>query len=43
VPVVQPLLLAALAAGALAAANMLAAVPALLAARSHSGQLLRAE
>jgi hypothetical protein len=43
VPVVNPLLLAALVAGALAAANVLAAVPALLAARSHPGQLLRAE
>jgi putative ABC transport system permease protein len=43
VPVVQPLLLAALAAGALAAANVLAAPPALLAARSHPGQLLRRE
>ena len=43
VPVVQPLLLAALAIGALAAANVLAVVPALLAARSHPGQLLRAE
>ena len=43
VPVVPPLLLAVLAAGVLAAANVLAAVPALLAARSHPGQLLRAE
>ena len=43
VPVVQPLLLAALVTGVLAAANVLAAVPALLAARSHPGQLLRAE
>jgi hypothetical protein len=43
VPVVQPLLLAALVAGVLATANVLAAVPALLAARSHPGQLLRAE
>jgi ABC-type lipoprotein release transport system permease subunit len=43
VPVVQPLLLAALAAGALAAANLLAAAPALRAARSHPAQLLRAE
>jgi ABC-type antimicrobial peptide transport system permease subunit len=42
VPVV-PALLAALAAGVLAAANLLAAVPALLAARSHPGELLRAE
>jgi ABC-type antimicrobial peptide transport system permease subunit len=43
VPVVQPLLLAALVTGVLAAANVLAVVPALLAARSHPGQLLRAE
>jgi ABC-type lipoprotein release transport system permease subunit len=43
VPVVPALLLAALAAGVLAAANLLAAVPALLAARSQPGQLLRAE
>jgi hypothetical protein len=43
VPVVPALLLAALAAGVLAAANLLAAVPAVLAARSHPGQLLRAE
>jgi hypothetical protein len=43
VPVVQPLLLAALVTAVLAAANVLAAVPALLAARSHPGQLLRAE
>jgi FtsX-like permease family protein len=43
VPVIQPLLLAALLTGVLAAANVLAAVPALLAARSHPGQLLRAE
>jgi ABC-type lipoprotein release transport system permease subunit len=43
VPVVQPLLLAALVTGVLATANVLAAVPALLAARSHPGQLLRAE
>jgi hypothetical protein len=43
VPVAQPLLLAALIAGVLAAANVLAAVPALLAARAHPGQLLRAE
>jgi hypothetical protein len=39
----EPMLLAALVAGVLAAANVLAAVPALLAARSHPGQLLRAE
>ena len=43
VPVIQPLLLTALVTGVLAAANVLAAVPALLAARSHPGQLLRAE
>jgi hypothetical protein len=40
---VQPLLLAGLAAGVLAVANFLAAGPALLAARSNPGQLLRAE
>jgi hypothetical protein len=43
VPVVQPLLVAAVVTGVLAAANALAAVPAVLAARSHPGQLLRAE
>jgi ABC-type lipoprotein release transport system permease subunit len=43
VPVADPLLLTALAAGVLAAANVLAVVPALLAARCHPGQLLRAE
>jgi hypothetical protein len=43
VPVVQPLLLAALMTGVLATANVLAAAPAVLAARSHPGQLLRAE
>ena len=43
VPVAQPLLLAALVTGVLAAANVLAAVPALLAARSRPAQLLRAE
>jgi hypothetical protein len=43
VPVVPALLLAALAAGVLAGANLLAAGPALLAARSHPGQLLRSE
>jgi hypothetical protein len=43
VAVVPPLLLAGLAAAVLAAANVLAAVPALLAARSRPGQLLRAE
>jgi hypothetical protein len=41
--VVPVLLLAALAAGALVVANVLAAGPALLAARSHPGQLLRSE
>ncbi len=41
--VVQPLSLVALVAGVLAAANLLAAIPALLAARSHAGQLLRTE
>jgi len=43
VEVIRPLLLLALAAGVLLAANLLAAVPALLAARSRPGQLLRAE
>jgi hypothetical protein len=43
VSVAQPLVLAALAAGVLAAANVLAAIPALLAARSHPSKLLRAE
>jgi hypothetical protein len=43
VAVVGPLPLAALAAAVLAAANVLAAGPARLAARSHQGQLLRAE
>ena len=43
VPVVPGLLLATLAAGVLAGANVLAAGPALLAARSHPGQLLRSE
>ncbi len=43
VPVVKPLLLAVLMTAVLGAANVLAAVPALLAARSHPGQLLRAE
>ncbi len=43
VPVVQPRLLTALVIGALAAANVLAAVPALPAARSHPGKLLRTE
>jgi ABC-type antimicrobial peptide transport system permease subunit len=43
VPVAPPLALAVLALGALAAANVLAAVPSLLAARSRPGQLLRTE
>lgn len=43
VAVVEPVLIAALAAGVLAVANLLAAVPALLAARSHPARLLRAE
>jgi ABC-type antimicrobial peptide transport system permease subunit len=43
VAVVEPVLIAALAAGVLAVANLLAAVPALLAARSRPAQLLRAE
>jgi hypothetical protein len=43
VPVVQPLLLIALVAGVLAAANVLAAVPALLSSRSRPGELLRTE
>ena len=43
VPVVQPGLLAVLAAGVLAAANLLAAGPALFAARSNPGRLLRTE
>jgi FtsX-like permease family len=43
VAVVEPVLIAVLAAGVLAAANLLAAVPALLAARSRPAQLLRAE
>jgi len=43
VEVVNPLLLAALAAGVLVAANVLAALPALLAARARPAQLLRAE
>jgi ABC-type antimicrobial peptide transport system permease subunit len=43
VPVVQPLLVAALAAGVLAAANVLAVAPAAMAARSHPAQLLRTE
>jgi len=43
VAVADPLLLAALVTGVLAAANVLAGVPALLAARSHPGELLRTE
>jgi hypothetical protein len=43
VPVAQPLTLAVLAVGVLAAANVLAAVPAAAASRSHPGQLLRSE
>jgi FtsX-like permease family protein len=43
VPVVQAWLIVALAAGALLAANALAAVPAMSAARSRPGPLLRAE
>jgi hypothetical protein len=43
VPVVQPLLVAVLAAGVLAAANVLAVAPAALAARSDPARLLRAE
>jgi ABC-type antimicrobial peptide transport system permease subunit len=43
VGVVDPLLIAALVAGVVAAANVVAAVPALLAARSHPAELLRAE
>jgi hypothetical protein len=43
VPVVQAWLIVALAAGALIAANALAAVPAMSAARSQPGQLLRTE
>jgi ABC-type antimicrobial peptide transport system permease subunit len=43
VPVVPVLPLAALALGVLVAANVLAVIPALLAARSRPAQLLRAE
>ena len=43
VAVVEPVLIAALAVGVLAVANALAAVPALLAARSQPARLLRAE
>jgi ABC-type lipoprotein release transport system permease subunit len=43
VAVVEPVLIAALAVGVLVAANLLAAVPALLAARSQPARLLRAE
>jgi hypothetical protein len=43
VAVVEPVLIAALAVGVLAGANLLAAIPALLAARSQPARLLRAE
>ncbi len=43
VAVVEPVLIVALVAGVLAVANLLAAVPALLAARSDPARLLRAE
>jgi hypothetical protein len=43
VPVTEPLTLTVMALGVLAAANLLAAVPALLAAQSRPGLLLRAE
>jgi len=43
VTVVEPVLIAALAVAVLAAANLLAAVPAMLAARSQPARLLRAE
>jgi predicted lysophospholipase L1 biosynthesis ABC-type transport system permease subunit len=43
VAVVEPVLIAVLAAGVLAGANLLAAAPALMAARSRPAQLLRAE
>jgi ABC-type antimicrobial peptide transport system permease subunit len=43
VDVVEPVLIAALVAGVVAVANLLAAVPALLAARSQPARLLRAE
>ena len=43
VEVVKPLLLAALVTGVLAAANVVAIVPALLTARAHPGELLRTE
>jgi ABC-type antimicrobial peptide transport system permease subunit len=43
VAVVEPVLMAALVTGVLAVANLLAAVPALLAARSRPARLLRAE
>jgi hypothetical protein len=43
VAVVEPVLIAVLVLGVLAAANLLAAVPALLAARSRPARLLRAE
>jgi ABC-type antimicrobial peptide transport system permease subunit len=43
VAVVEPVLIAVLVAGVLAVANLLAAAPALLAARSDPARLLRAE
>jgi ABC-type antimicrobial peptide transport system permease subunit len=43
VPVVQAWLIGALAAGGLLTANVLAAIPAIAAARSRPGQLLRTE
>jgi hypothetical protein len=43
VEVVEPLLQVALVTGVLVVANLVAAVPALLAARSHPGELLRTE
>jgi hypothetical protein len=43
VPVAEPLALAGLAVGVLAAANVLAVIPALAAARARPGQVLRAE
>ncbi len=43
VAVVEPVLIAVLAVGVLAVANLLAAVPALVAARSRAAELLRAE
>ena len=43
VDVVEPVVIAALAVAVLVAANLLAAVPALLAARAQPARLLRAE